>query len=336
MRSLLQLTRAHTAPLEIVPAVLGSLLATGGQITVSVVLWGVFGLLYHLAGYGHNSVADYKSGYDKNDPHKQHHPMNSKGMIWKMGMSYVITGLILLTAVIAFILAFPNPVAMGLIAVMMAAGLGYNLYGKETKFKFVLIAIAHTSVFALPYISLGGDLYDPVFILSLSYVMLWVVFQIAISGEIKDITTDESNLLKDMGAEVIEVFPESTWGVDGGKTLIIPNKIINLASSIRILMLLSAIGVSYFLESWITGVAAPVILLVSLVWIDSLLGPGEYKRESRIRTMSLIEVCSLVAFCVMLEPVVGAEVFFALVAGSALWLVSLNKIEWGTYVSPKV
>lgn len=329
MRTWLQLTRAHTAPLEIIPAVLGALLALEGELAPAVVLWGVFGLLYHLTGYGHNSVADYRKGYDENDPYKQHHPMNSKGLIFEMGASFVITGLLIVTVVYAVLLTFPSIYGLGLIGIMLASGLGYNLYGKETKYKFILISIAHSTVFALPYISLGGDIYNPVFVSAWLFMVIWVIFQIAISGEIKDITTDEDNLLKSLGVRVLN-------SNHSNPHISVPKKVPNIAAGLRGVMMGLAFLTTLFIGDIFALVIAMLVLSPSVAWIDKLLRTGDYNREGRLQVMSGIEASSLIAFCAMLYPIAGIEICMILVSGSAVWLIALNKIEWGTYLSPKV
>lgn len=329
MRSLLQLTRAHTAPLEVVPAVLGALLATQGELTLSVILWGVFGLLYHLTGYAHNSVSDYNAGYDKGDPHKQHHPMNRLGLVYQYAFSVVVLILFVITLIYTLALVYPNTAGFGLMVIMIASGVGYNLYGKSTKFKFILISIAHSSVFALPYISLGGDITDPVFALAWAYVFLWVVFQIAFSGEIKDIMSDEANLLKELGVKVNNVHEKIRT----------PGRVIAYSSLLRLSMIILVVGISYSIfTSWamIAALFSSVILSVSIVQSKYLLSRGDYMREERLKLMSLIESTSLVSFCIILSPITGIGVMTVLILGSFVWLIVLNKIEWGTYLAPRV
>lgn len=329
MRKWLQLTRAHTAPLEIIPAVLGALLVTGGRITDAVIMWGIFGLLYHLTGYGHNSISDYRSGHDKDDPNKEHHPLNRNGVQFVIGSIVVISLLFITTILFGLYLVWPSIEAISLIVIMVAAGLAYNIYGKETKWKFVLISLAHSTVFALPYISMGGDIMAPVFLYMWVYVFMWVVYQIAISGEIKDVATDEENLLKDLGMETI-------GHVRSNKvTLKIPHRIPLLGVAIRSLMIISAIGVGVVTGGSGTIIAA-VIIWLSMFISSDMLSSGEYNRDYRLKLMSVIEASSLAGFCLMMTFSIGYKLSLALVAGSAIWLVVLNKVEWGTWLAPKV
>lgn len=198
MRSYLRLTRAHTVPLEAVPTLMGAALAAGTVWSIDVALWCVAGILYHLAGYGHNSVSDWKRGYDKNDPYKQHHPLN-RGTISPDVAKSLVGWLLVITVIYAAALAYPDPQALSALALGVIFGVLYNTHGKVTELKFIYISIAHTSMFVAPYLALGGDPSWSPFMFGLIFVFLWVVFQISVSGELKDITQDESNLLKEFG-----------------------------------------------------------------------------------------------------------------------------------------
>lgn len=329
MRRWLQLTRAHTAPLEVIPAVLGALLATGGRMTEAVMLWGVFGLLYHLTGYGHNSISDYRSGHDKNDPHKEHHPLNRNGIQFVVGSIIFISIMFIITILYTLYLVIPSTEGIALIGVMVFFGVAYNVYGKETHWKFVLIAIAHSITFALPYVSLGGDILDPVFILCWLYVFLWVVFQIAISGEMKDISTDESNLLLDLGME------SDRRESDGRVHLTIPRKILYIGLAIRSQMIAAAFVVGLITNS-IGAIMAIFVIWLSMFPTSDLLYEGTYNRDYRLKQMAIIEITSLVAFCFLLSFTTGLILALVLISWSAIWLLAFNRVEWGTYISPKV
>lgn len=329
IKTFAQLTRAHTAPLEIVPAVYGAILAIG-HVNIQVLLWAYFGLLYHLSGYGHNSVEDYRRGYDEDDPNKQHHPMNNSTAFGRWGMTITVYILIAVTFIYAVILVYPSIIAFSLGLGMAGAGMAYNMYGKRTESKFLLIATAHSLVFVLPYISLGGEI-NEVFGLSWALIFLWVVFQIAISGEMKDMETDESNFVKEMGAS----FNES---VTGERILLIPTKVRNVASIINISLYISAVII-------ITKLGEHELILFSIVTLvmaaralitKDLLKSGHYNREDKIRQMSSIEVTSMIYLLVALSPVAGYAVSAIILALSFVWVVIFNQIEWGTYLSPKV
>lgn len=321
-------------PLEAVPAFLGAYLALGG-LSIVVIGWGVFGALYHIAGYTHNSVHDYLSGHDKNDPNKSHHPMNRMGEQFEEMARAMAIYLIGSTIVFAFILLRLSPSGfrkeIGFILLIgVISGLGYNLYGKETHLKFVPISIAHSSVFVIPYLAMGGEV-NTGFILLTVYMLLWVTYQIAISGELKDLARDESNLLKELGAEVKVKFMPATDGYfKPGRARLVAD----ILKFIGVLIGISA-GVyydtSYGQMAMVLGTSAIVMTLS-----NELVREGEFDRSRRIRLMSGIEAFMMIMMCIILSPVVGAKVAAALIFGSILWVAILNKYEWGSFTTARV
>jgi len=77
-RAWLRLGRMHTLILEAPLATLGAAIGLGGLWDWKVLLWFIFGSMYHAVGYSMNSYVDWKKGYDKNDERKQHHPLNTQ------------------------------------------------------------------------------------------------------------------------------------------------------------------------------------------------------------------------------------------------------------------
>jgi len=324
VRKWLRLTRAHTAPLEAVPAVVGALLATNGHVTSGVVIWGIFGILYHLTGYGMNSVTDWVAGYDKNDPNKQHHPLNSGSTSPVVALG-VVTALFMATIALAMFQSPTGPTLL-LLVVMIVGGFAYNMVGKTLRYvKWLPISIAHTTVFVLPYVASGGDVSSLPFQLSTLAVFIWVVFQIAISGEVKDLSQDEENLLQDMGCTVLGDGYNFTYTA------------VTLAYSLRVAMWTCAIAAtSVVFNNMVASTLASVFALLSVVLTNLMMETGWRSREGRLRCMALIEACSLGVLLSMSIPSIGAYLPTCLFVISAAWVLSLNMVEWGTWVAPRV
>lgn len=322
-REYLRLTRAHTVPLEAVPAVIGAGLAHGTVWSTEVALWGVFGVLYHLAGYGMNSYTDWKNGYDKEDKWKQHHPLNSGGLSPQMAKS-VVYSLLGLTVAYGLFLVYPSLAGMFALGTAVVAGVAYNELGKETRWKFLLISYAHTSVFVVPYLSISQRL-TPAFLLGSLYVFVWVAYQISVSGEVKDMTSDEANFLKEMGAKMIDVvayFPARC--VIYGYAL----KTFNILVAIVIVLYLGADTLSLFVIS---------IIGVLTLWLNTeLLRSDIYDRHARIENMSMIEMFTLVIFCLSYVNVLGKVAVWSVIGAACIWVLAGNRVVWGTWVAPKV
>lgn len=343
--SYLQLSRAHTAPLEIIPATLGALLATEGQINTLVILWSIYGLLYHLAGYSMNSILDWEGGYDKNDPHKQHHPLNR-------GSLSLLEGKLFGGAFFGFLcvfgvgLAYPEIPALIFLLLGAIAGVAYNTIGKEMKYKSLIISFAHTTVFIVPYLAMGGDMFAIEFRLASVYVYLWVLFQIAVSGDIKDILElDESNFLRDnIGVDIKKAnFPSENYDNDilvfsrGAELYTGVLKALNVTIGGFIFLLLADVPPFVFTELsilWLVvfGMMAVPIMVFTVLLVRS----GRYYRSWRINMMARIELLTLTLFVAALYPAIGMGAVVTLMVGSVVWVLMLNQIEWGRWLAPDV
>jgi len=330
----LQLYRLHSAPLETVPALVAALLATGGELTVSVVVWGVYGLAYHAAGYGHNSLSDWMLGYDKNDEYKQHHPLNS-GMGVKRAQFLVLTALI--TALYIPISTILLGARVGM-AVVLAAGvvLGvlYNTLGKTTMLKPLPISFAHSTTFLLPYMAIAGI--DMVALLGTATVFVWVFYQIAVSGEIMGITqSNETNLLRESGAEVEDMPDLPSRSVE--YVLIISKRVQHGAMALRLsigvlcMALCVYLGGSYVLILWIL-----VLTAISMAQSWTITESGPYKRKEKSQLIVIIEFMSMLSLLTAAVPVITVPGALVLAVGSLVWAVALNLYQWGTVLRPDV
>lgn len=327
----LQLTRAHTAPLEAVPAAIGGLLATGGSVTGGVIGWTIFGLLYHLSGYGMNSLRDWQKGFDQNDPYKQHHPLNS-GDLYEEIASEVVVALFVVTISFAAVGAILSPhtlLTISLISVAVLFGVAYNEIGKYTKHKYIFISVAHSMVFAIPYVALGGGV-DEVLLFGTLSVFMWVVYQISISGEIKDIVQDgEENILRSMGVTVTDVGDYSVINT--------PRRVQFIAAAERWVLMVFCGMLAVFAGRGEVSIHLTMLIgLLTMILSVSLLSTGEYDRNSRLLKMSVMEIGSMSMFCMATVGVIHPYGVLTILVGSGLWLVCFNLVEWGSLVAPEV
>lgn len=333
-----RLTRFHTVPLELVPAIVGAVAATGGLFNRQVLLWMVFGVLYHLVGYGQNSLEDWKRGWDKDDPNKQHHPLNA-GMITQRDADFFVYGLFTVTILYTAAIASNWLTIVLFLTGLPIAGTLYNTVGKQTRWKFLFIAYAHMTVFAVPYYSIAGAV-DPVLLLGSLYVFAWVVFQIAVSGEIKDMAQDEANFLKKLGSRVepsqdghLVEFSRTgqlfAYGIRGATiALSIAFGSVIAQQFGRSGSILFGIGVT---ELTLAGIGA-----FSMVLTWSMLQSGPFDRSERIDLMSKIELLSVLKMLVAVFPIIGIPNVAFLFVASGAWVMVFNKIEWGTLITPDV
>lgn len=324
MRSYLRLTRAHTVPLEAVPAAVGALLATQGQITAGVLLWCLYGIGYHLTGYGMNSYTDWYNGYDQDDPHKQHHPLNT-GELSKKRAGRVVAGIGILTAILGIALSYDSS-AIVIILIGVLFGASYNLVGKETLLKPALISIAHSTVFAAPYIAMGGE--EPLIgIGGTAMVFMWVFYQIAVSGELKDMSSDEANILKD-------VF--NCENEDGAHNYI-SDEAKAFSTSLKIITVVLFCLVAFLSSGVIYTVITLIVGAITVAMADRMIedASGEYDRDKLVKQMSQIEMMTVLMFLTAFGGTLH-EIAFATFALAGAWVLTFNKALWGTSIAPKV
>lgn len=323
MRKYLQLTRAHTAPLEMTPAIAGAILGTGAVLNLDVALWAVFGLLYHLTGYGMNSYVDWAKGYDKEDENKQHHPLNTGALSEENAKQTVIT-LFSLTVGWFILIVSSTPEAAIFMILGVASGLAYNYFGKLTELKFLPISVAHSMVFTSAYYATGGR-DDFVAFLMTGWVFIWVVYQIAISGEVKDIEQDESNLALRLGSTVNK---NGVWFSTEYRFLAVSLKALSVGIGLEVA---DQLGSSTFTLYLIAGLGGIMVVLGS-----ALLDGGPVVRDRRLNLMAGIEMFMVYLTYIVIRPVTGWPAAIMLSLLATLWVVGFNKVMWGTNLKPDV
>jgi len=324
IRQWLILYRAHTVVLEAPMAMAGAALALGELADPRVAAWGLLGAVYHIAGYGMNSYVDWKKGYDKDDPNKQHHPLNT-GSISPSTAKYNIYFLIAAFAIFALALSGFRPIGFLCLGVLLAGGLAYNYFGKITVFKFIPISIAHTMVFVFPYMIYDGEISTGFIALTIAY-FTHHVFQIAISGEIKDIKQDEANFLKTMGADVVTQL--------NGDENFHPGYAIILVSVLLVIEVgaISAAGIALSKPGvWV------VVLFLLTAWLTydsyNLISYGPFIRDKKLSTMSRREIAGYL--CIHSVTVTVIE-FGILTAGMIIYFVAVSKFMWKDSILPQV
>ncbi|MDG6224957.1 MAG: UbiA family prenyltransferase [Candidatus Thermoplasmatota archaeon] len=328
-RDWLQLFRSHTSPLEMSICVSGSALACGGILNMNVLLFLIFGWLYHNAGYGHNSVEDYIQGFDRDDPHKSHHPLQI-GSIHPKTARWVTLSLIILSFVYGAFISNFDPLALCILLTLTAMGFVYNIFGKRMGAKFLPIAIAHSLLFPFSYLGSGGA-FDPALLLftvvSLTfYLVMQIIYQIMIEGDLKDICMSEASLLGRLGVHVKGSKFKASIPARAMSALI---KLISIAALISALIFQNA--------RWWDFI--PILIFAGLMLlIDlNLMKDREYDHGKCLRTMALMEVASTFALIAAIAPSIGGILpAFAIMVLMMLYFAAMNRLLWKTTLTPKV
>lgn len=336
--------RAHTGILEAPIPAMGAALALGGIWRVEVILWAFVGLLYHYAGYGQNSYYDWEGGYDKGDPHKQHHPLNT-GAIKPSIAKIAANGMVFLTLLVMLLVIGPEPLPIALLLIALICGLIYNTKGKELTHKYLFISVAHSMLFLIPYSLYTGTITPYAFLVFVALVVHHS-FQIAISGDMKDIMQDESSVLDAIGIRVTDEcifrYEEEEEPFVIGSSTIVHTKNVDLViagvAGLQIGILLpvmyelsrSAITDLYFIAVF-SGLSMS-LFLISLEVVKR----GVYDRSERMRNIALRELVGFWLIYAALIPVIGFDGFIVGFTLCILYLVGHSRFMWGTLLRPKV
>lgn len=323
-----QFTRAHTAVLEAPLPVVAYVLATGNLFTVDVLPWLGLGMLYHYVGYGMNSWTDWRNGYDKDDPEKQHHPLNTGEITGEQAKTFTIAGL-LAVFVYSLVLGRLSLVSVGFVVTILFTGSLYNLFGKSITIKALPISISHTAVFVFPYLQLSSSLDFGFLFLATAY-FLHHYFQIGISGDVKDVCEDEANLITALGGKVeYTKFNEPLFRP--GETVQVVSYVLCTAQISLTIIALMFIG-----ESVAAFILVSALSMLMAYEVDKVIQPGAYHRESRVVHMSRKELFGYLMMNSAVYPVVGLEGVAIIFISMLGYLLAVSKFTWGNWIKPEV
>lgn len=325
----LRLFRAHTVVLEAPMAFLGAAIGLGTVFDPLVYAWLLFGVFYHLAGYGMNSYADWKKGFDKEDERKQHHPLNT-GAITPKKAKYAVFGMTGLLFAYGLVLVSFSTQGIALIGLMFVAGVSYNYLGKYTKLKSIPISIAHTLVFFTPYF-IYSDQVELFGILMTAAYFVHHVYQIAISGDIKDLDQDEASLLKDLGAKVVD---SAQTGIE---KFVASEKALVFAYGLTVLEMFLAIGSICYEGGDIYVISLGVVMGAMMLYdTDNMLKSGAFVRKQRLKHISRREFFGYTMIHTASIPIIGWKVFGVMIAAMIVYLGIVSKFIWGNWLVPEV
>lgn len=335
LRAWLRFFRAHTAILESPLAIIGAAISLGTLWKPIIFFWCIFGVIYHFVGYGMNSYVDWKKGFDKDDPQKQHHPLNTGEISPDDAKNAIIITLVTLI-LYGLIIARFSLVAIVSALIMLVSGVAYNYLGKYTRFKFIPISIVHTMVFIFPFlqyqdgVQISSGTIGLLFVLMALAYFIHHIFQIAISGDIKDIKQDEATLLKDLGLEL---------RISIDNILILDSGLVVLFSSYVLLLAQAGIAGSALLlfEGYHSAIFLLLILSGWMVYEgDKTVASGTYDRGDRVTHMSRRELAGYMLIHSAAIPLIGYFAYILITVYMLGYLFVMNKFLWGTWVKPEV
>ncbi len=337
VRDWLQLFRSHTSPLEMTITTVAAALAVGTIWDVKVLLFLIFGWLYHNGGYGHNSVEDYISGHDVDDRNKAHHPLQ-RGVIGPHLGRKVTLGLIAISFLYGVVISANDPTAIIFLVLLTSLGFVYNVFNKRMSGKFLPIMLAHSFLFPFAYLGAGGDinvissfpftdsLLMGAAVLATLYLILQIAYQIMIEGDLKDIDMDEASLLGSLGVSVEGgTFKASI----SARFISFKLKFISIGTLFAIVYLLDG-GIAHYL---VLGGFTVLLLLFD----HRLMRKREWDHGECLKTMAMMEVFSTFSLVAALTAGIGNWVASIVIMTFNIgYFVLMNRFLWGTLIKPKV
>jgi hypothetical protein len=227
---------------------------------------------------------------------------------------------------------------MVLLGIITFMGALYNVAGKRMRGKFIPIAIAHSLLFPFAYFGSGGEMtfisgypyFEEAFILvavlGTLYLIIQIIYQIMVEGDLKDIDMEEASLLKTMGVGVRDgMFHSSTFPrifSYGLKSL-----------SIAVLFWMIFVGKGNIFLFVLLFILAFSMLLLD----EGLMGDRIWDHSATLRSMALMEVVSTFALVAAVAPMIGGILpALAVMVFNIAYFVLMNRYLWGTFIRPRV
>jgi len=314
--------RIHTAALTM-PITLAGYVLAGGRDPLVGLGWVLFGLLWHYVGFLQNNLFDLR--YDRLDPEKQHFPLVRGAIDPRTAWIVDDVGLLLL-AVAGALLSGLSPGSIVFLAVGIIAGTLYNAFSKRTLLKPIPIALCFASLPLIPYLSLRP--LDRVAQLLFAFVFATIFYQIAYSGELKDIKRGERNIL-------LALHRFGGWAV---VVFAVVSKMVNLAIGYALLDALAGRDVLAGLISFwaASAIAAAIVLVLTLQLMDFFKAVDDvWDRRRALFNMSLMEILTYFFFVICIAPVLKGYALLW-IALPVAWFVVMNRFIFGTTVYPRV
>lgn len=320
LRDFLQFGRAGSWPIVLLAVVIPYLI--NQPLFTWYTLWlFVLTFLLQTSTLMHNAVMDYP--WDKKDPSKQHHPLVAGRVDYDSAVQFA-GWYLLLVSVLAIItcLIFPGGNKLLSLMFIFCASIFGHAYNDMGFSKFVMtwptitgyaVSLAGFGYFlgTNEHFSISGIILPILF-----YGMFREIFQVSVSGRIKDMKTDEGNELKLIGARLENGFfyPGFSW-----------------IYAVCLTIGESLVGIYMFLNFCFSWYTLPIIIIffcIGWILVCRAIKPREYKHEHEVVFLSLNEVVWIFLLSIILSPLIGfATVAFMLIF-ALTWFFIANKFIW--------
>ena len=327
LRDWLQIFRAQTAPATIILVLISYLVAGGSLFTSDALFLGIFALLCHWFMFGHNSLMDTVSGYDLRDKQKAHHALVRGAISLESAHKMIHTGLFILTLIGIGLALNGNGnrfFAIAWFTIFITAGHAYNDgLSKTTVWSFAPITICFTAFALFSYYISATEMSDLMIYVAL-YFAVTLLFQVSLSGELKEITEKEANLLRYLGARVSDNRLELGKAKYYGWLV----KLVNLGIGCYILF--------RFDFSWLSIALFALLAALAIYFCHEITKDRIWDRNKSLVHMALEEIATIYIMPAILIPTIGIAASATLMLFGIVYFIIYNIFLWGTIMRPRV
>lgn len=324
LRELIVFSRIHTASLTI-PVVLIAAVVSGWNY-LYIALFAAFALLFHMTGFAMNNLADYE--YDKLDPYKKHFPLVSGRINYSNAMMVDII-LFAVTYGFAILLVGGRIIPVIFASVAFFTGVGYNFLNKRSKYGPTLISLSFSML--IPYVMLGdGYSHYIVILLYTAFAYLTMMYQISVSGYIKDIETPQYNMLSKMGMRLL------------AGQIIFGMSVVIYSAALRYAIVVTGLILVGFITHTSTVVVIAYMTVYAIFQISTIILSGrmirnqKWVRDRFLKRMSLIEIMNYFSIAILFGIIYGAYWVIFLIIFPIVWFIVFNRFMFHSTMFPRV
>ncbi|MEM3341741.1 MAG: hypothetical protein QW728_03520, partial [Thermoplasmata archaeon] len=162
-------------------------------------------------------------------------------------------------------------------------------------------------------------------ILCTLFLVIQVVYQIFISGDLKDLGLKETQAFLRLGVKI----------EDGMFTIPFAGTLFSLA--LKAINLLPLFAISYLCESPRPSVMVLLVMSGLIIYMERrLMGPRVWDHHKTTRDMAIMEVLTLFSMLFAMTGAIGWTSVMVLIVGGMVYFVLMNRYLWGTLVRPAV
>jgi len=272
----------------------------------------------HYFSFGHNSLMDY--WYDIHDRFKKHHPLITGEISLSSAHKVIHSGAVLtcLALIVLTVLFSPLPTAaLACLMLYIVFGHAYNDgLDKHTIHSWVPISLCFTFLPLYGWFMGHSELGIKPAIIGLASFSI-IFWQIAVSGNLKDIEADRVNLLRTLGLRIVfgevRVSKKSMYFMYSALVF----KVIALITLIQLFTDLPTAIIPSVLLGLAVGASINELKIEGKVW-DRI-------RGKTILAMSFVEIFSIYAMLyALVEPLTATAIAIVGVA----YFFTVNKLIW--------